>query len=474
VTVRGVPVLGTIDDLPAITTARTPDLIVIALATDAAEQMRHVVQLCEASRIAFRKLPSMADMLDGRVRAHDLREVQLDDLLGRRPVETEMAAVRRELAGATVLVTGGAGSIGSELARQVARCAPRRLVLLDQAESPLYFAHLEMAGVFPEIEVIPVIACVSDRDRMLAVMNEFKPGVVFHAAAYKHVPMMEAHPIEALRANVFGTLNVAEAAVASGARKFVLISTDKAVNPSSVMGATKRMAELIVLGHPWLQAQGTDFRAVRFGNVLGSAGSVIPLFSKQLASGGPLTVTHPDVRRYFMSIPEASQLVLQAATLISASGRVAMLEMGAPVRIVDLAEQLIRLSGLVPHVDVEIVFTGLRPGEKLDEDLMSTGEEGSPTTIDAVRVLRTAGLSGARLVSALEVLLSAVEAQDAAGIRHALQCAIPEYVPRLNDGAKCVEVRESGDMTSLVGGASANGKRDEWSGSPASRASLSA
>ncbi|HEX2207778.1 MAG TPA: nucleoside-diphosphate sugar epimerase/dehydratase, partial [Longimicrobium sp.] len=359
---HGVPVVGTSRDLRTLVAKDGIELLVIAIPSATRTEMRDIVEACLVTGVDFKIVPSMRELLDGRARLGELRKVQIEDLLGRDTIDLGVDGPRGDLEGRTVLVTGGAGSIGSELARQVAGFGPRRLLVLDQAESPLYFANLELRAAHPELEIIPVIADVTDAARMESVFARHRPDFVFHAAAYKHVPLMEDNPVEAVRNNVIGTLTVAQAAARYGAEKFVLISTDKAVYPSSVMGATKRLAEQIVLGWPALRASETDFRAVRFGNVLGSDGSVIPLFKRQLAAGQPITVTHPEVTRYFMTIPEAVQLVLQAAALPDAGGRICMLEMGEPVRIVELAENLIRLSGLEPYTDVPIVFTGLRPG----------------------------------------------------------------------------------------------------------------
>src|SRR3954452_1040420 len=378
-------------------------------------------------------MPSLPELLDGAARPTQLRAVQIEDLLGRDAVQLDLGPARRGLAGKTVLITGGAGSIGSELARQVAALRPARLILLEQAESALYFVHLEISKRHPEIEVVPVIADVVNQARIGEVFAEFKPHCVFHAAAYKHVPMMEHNVIEAVRNNVFGTWCVAHHAAKYGAERFVLISTDKAVRPSSVMGATKRIAERVVLGTPILRRAGTDFRAVRFGNVLGSDGSVIPLFKRQLQAGGPLTVTHPDVTRYFMTIPEASQLVLLAATLPEAAGRISMLEMGQPVKIVHLAENLIRLSGLEPGRDVQIEFTGMRPGEKLHEELMSDVEASVPTMVDKVRIVQTDEPDSRSLETRLDELSAAVEVGAPDDVVAAVCDLVPECVSPLSD-----------------------------------------
>jgi FlaA1/EpsC-like NDP-sugar epimerase len=426
---HGVRILGNTDQLAELAKKHRAELVVIAIPSATGEQIRRIVTACEHTGLDFKKLPSLQELLEGSAQAGQLRDVEVEDLLGRKPVYLDLACVEHDLAGQTVLVTGGAGSIGSELARQIAGFSPRRLVLFEQAESPLYFVHLELTKNYPGLEVVPVVGDITDAKRVDAVFAQYRPGYVFHAAAYKHVPMMESNVGEAVTNNVLGTLRVAEAAARNGARKFILISTDKAVNPSSVMGTTKRLAERIVLGWPALRGSRTDFRAVRFGNVLGSDGSVVPLFRKQLAAGGPLTVTHPDVRRYFMSVPEAVQLVLQASALPEVAGRIAMLDMGQPIRIVDLAEQLIRLSGLVPHRDIHITFTGLRPGEKLDEQLTSTQESSFPTAVEKIRIVETHETRGASLESGLQSLFTAVSAGAHASILRELKKLVPEYRP---------------------------------------------
>jgi len=424
---HGVRVLGDTSHLAELAKKHRVELLVIAIPSATGEEIRRIVTACETTGLDFKKLPSLQELLEGSVQAGQLQDVEVEDLLGRKPVYLDLAGVERDLAGQSILITGGAGSIGSELARQIAGFSPKRLILLEQAESPLYFVHLELSRNYPGLEVVPIIGDVTDGQRVDAVFAQYRPDYVFHAAAYKHVPMMESNVGEAVTNNVLGTLRVAESAARHGSRKFVLISTDKAVNPSSVMGTTKRLAERIVLGWPTLRASRTDFRAVRFGNVLGSDGSVVPLFRKQLARGGPLTVTHPDVRRYFMSVPEAVQLVLQASALPDVAGRIAMLDMGQPIRIVELAEQLIRLSGLVPHRDVHITFTGLRPGEKLDEELTSTMESSIATDVEKIRIVQTNEMRGAPLESGLQALFSAVSSGAPALMLRELRRLVPEY-----------------------------------------------
>jgi len=428
---HGVPISGTIDALEDVVDRLRIGMVVIAMSSASPEQMRRVVERCLKAKVQFKRLLSMREMLQEGTRAGPLADVQLEHLLVRKPVAFDQAGVSRDLGGTVVLVTGAAGSVGSELARQIARARPAKLVLVEQAESPLYFVDLELRQSNSDIEIVPVIADITDREAMERIFAEHQPDHVYHAAAYKHVPLMECNVREAVRNNVWGTLCVAECAVQWGARKFVLISTDKAVRPSSVMGATKRIAERIVLGWRSLRTSGTEFRAVRFGNVLGSDGSVVPLFRKQLARGGPLTVTHPDVRRYFMTITEAAQLVLHAAALPDAAGRITMLDMGEPVRILDLAENLIRLSGLEPHRDVQIVFTGLRPGEKLHEELMSAIESTIPTSVEKLNIVQTDEVDGAAVQQGVERLLAAAKRSDASASLAALRALVPECVAPL-------------------------------------------
>lgn len=428
---HGVPILGSTDDLPRLLGKYDAKLLVIAIPSASRETMKRLVDVCMETGVEFKIVPALQELLDGRARVSQLRKVEVEDLLGRDAIELDLGLVRRDLEGKVVLVTGAAGSIGSELVRQIAGFQPAKLVLVEQAESPLYFIDLEIRRSHPGLDLVPLVADVADQSRLDGIFARHRPDCVFHAAAYKHVPLMESNVVEAVRNNVFGTLNAGECAARHGATKFVLISTDKAVRPSSVMGATKRVAERIVLGSLEKADNGTDFRAVRFGNVLGSDGSVIPLFRRQLARGGPLTVTHPDVTRYFMTIPEAVQLVLQASAIPEAAGRISMLEMGEPVRIVELAENLVRLSGLEPYKDVPIVFSGLRPGEKLYEELMSEVEETVPTGVEKVRVVQTDESNGAVLASGVDRLGAAVGVGDRDGLLGALRSLVPEAVAPL-------------------------------------------
>ena len=432
--IHGVPVLGDVGALADV--ARTCDAAeaIIAVPSATREQMNTILAGIRAAKLRCQIVPSLPELLGGAARLSQVREVKIDDLLGRRAVSLDSGPVRASLVGQTVMVTGGAGSIGSELVRQIAQYVPKRLIILDQAESPLYFIHHEVHAAFPKVNVTPVVCDVADAARVNAAVAKYAPDYVFHAAAYKHVPLMEDHVVEAVRNNVRGTLNVAAAAAEHGCKRFVLISTDKAVRPSSIMGATKRIAERVVLGYrgrAGCDGAATDFRAVRFGNVLGSDGSVIPLFKKQLAKGGPLTVTHPEVTRYFMTIPEAVQLVLAAATLPEAKGRISMLEMGQPVKIAELARNLIRLSGLEPDVDVEVAFTGLRAGEKLYEELMGEVEATVPTKVDKIRVVQTDEPDPASLWREIDALLDAVAAGREEKARPLIRRLVPECVQPL-------------------------------------------
>jgi FlaA1/EpsC-like NDP-sugar epimerase len=390
---HGVPVLGTRTAIPRLVEQRQADMVLLAIPSATSEQVREIADLSEEAHVTLKVLPDVHDIVGGRVSARDIRDLRIEDLLGRKQVETDLEAVAAMLAGRRVLVTGAGGSIGSEIARQVARAGPAELVLLDHDETHLHDVLMSLgelrAAAAAAVDgdamtVTTYLADIRDRERVFSVFMRCRPDIVFHAAAHKHVPVLELHPEEALATNVIGTANLADAAVATGTERFVLISTDKAINPISVMGASKWMAEQVVRS---LQNGHTVLCAVRFGNVLGSRGSVIPTFFRQIANGGPVTVTDPDMTRYFMSVQEAVQLVLQAAAL-SVGGEVFTLDMGEPVRILDLAKRLVRLSGRVPGRDVPIEIVGRRPGEKTIEDIVAPDEEQVPSGHPSIVVSR--------------------------------------------------------------------------------------
>ena len=384
--IHGLEVIGATRLVHSVVRKVEVDEIILSMPSAEASQLRRVVESCEATNLPIKILPGVDEVLTGSVSPGLLREVQIEDLLGREPVNLELPALAEALSGKTVLVTGAAGSIGSELVRQIALHSPGCLVLFDQAETPLYYLDLELRQGHPATRVEAVVGSVIDRDSVARVMARYKPDRVFHAAAYKHVPLMEENPSEAARTNVLGTHLVASEAARAGCEMFILVSTDKAVRPANVMGATKMLAERVVL-HLQKAYPGTGFGAVRFGNVLGSNGSVVPLFRRQLSRGDPLTVTDEAVTRYFMTIPEAVQLILQASLLPDLRGRVAMLDMGEPVRILDLARDMLRLSGLPYRPGENVVIIGLRPGEKLHEELVHPEERPVRTSIDRVSIL---------------------------------------------------------------------------------------
>lgn len=375
-TMFGIRVLGSRYDIEQVVADTDANEIIIAMPSVKGKEIKEIIDVCKNTNCKLTILPGVYEIIEGTVSVNQLRPVEVEDLLGRDPVKLDTKNVSAYITGKVVLITGAGGSIGSEICRQVAKMQPQKMLLLGKGENSIYEISQELSIEYPQIRKVPIIADVRDEERINGIMDHFHPHVVFHAAAHKHVPLMEYQPMEAVRNNVLGTKVVAEAASKNGVETFVMISTDKAVNPTSVMGCTKRVAEMFVQSMNSISE--TRFAAVRFGNVLGSRGSVIPFFKKQIAKGGPVTVTHPDMKRYFMTIPEASQLVLQAGAMAE-GGEVFVLDMGEPVKIYDLARDMITLSGMIPEVDIEIKFTGLRPGEKLFEELLSA-EDGTEAT----------------------------------------------------------------------------------------------
>ncbi|MGE3173744.1 MAG: polysaccharide biosynthesis protein [Planctomycetota bacterium] len=417
----GIPVAGTTEHLDLIARRLDADTALIAIANADSAALHRIVERCKAARLTTKIVPHYHEILSGKVRVSQMRDVAIEDLLGRKPVEIERSAAPAAVAGKTAIVTGAGGSIGSELCRQIVQLKPRRLVLVERAENCLYQIHRELFGRDLGVEIVQELADVTDARRMECIFEDHEPDIVFHAAAHKHVPMMEEVPGEAIKNNVFGTKTVADLAHRFEVERFLLVSTDKAVNPSSVMGATKRCAELYIKD---LDARSdVRFVSVRFGNVMGSAGSVIPLFREQIARGGPLTVTHPQMERFFMTIPEASRLVLEAAAL-GDGGEVMLLDMGEPVRIQHLAEQMIRLSGFEPGLQIRIEYTGVRPGEKLYEELALPEELVDRTACPKVFVWR-GGSPTVPIARMLEEL--AAPGRTADEIRATLRRVLPEY-----------------------------------------------
>lgn len=438
--IHGVPVHGpiatlarTIDHLTAI--QRRPDELVIAIPSASREQMRRIVDCCERSGLPFRATPALDDIVTGRVQIGELREVTIEDLLSRASVRLDESAVRSMITGKTVLVTGAGGSIGSELCRQIARFGPEKLVLFELTEFNLYEIDRELGRIFPGVARAAVLGDVRDDVRVRSVLAEHQPDTVLHAAAYKHVPLVEQNATEGVLNNLLGTRTIARACAKHGVSRFVLVSTDKAVNPVNVMGATKRLAEIYCQHLQDQTRGGTQFVTVRFGNVLGSIGSVVPLFREQIRKGGPVTVTHPDMQRYFMTIPEASQLILQAACL-GRGGEVFVLDMGRPVRILDLANDMIRLSGKEPGKDIEVVFTGLRPGEKLFEELGYDSEEVISSAHEKIFLSRQMPPVNPVFERRVDRLLDHCRAQETGAAVSLLEELVPEYRPAENGVAR--------------------------------------
>ena len=422
---NGVKVLGDGKELRRISQKQRVDTVLIAVPSASGLEMSGILRRCHEARVSYKTVPGLAEVIGGNGLASQIRDVAVEDVLGRTPVRLEEGQIRDKLGGKVVLVTGAAGSIGSELCRQIARFGPAAIVGFEVAESPLFELEGEMRRAFPHVPFHGEIGSIRNSRRLAEVFQQHHPSLIYHAAAYKHVPMMETHVFEAFENNVFGTYNLAVTAAGHGIEDFVLISSDKAVRPTSVMGATKRLAELIVLS---LENWQTRYVAVRFGNVLGSNGSVIPIFKKQIAAGGPVTVTHPEMRRYFMTVPEAAHLVLQASTM-GKGGEIFELDMGEPVKIVDLARNLILLSGLRPDEDIKIEFTGIRPGEKLYEELNMFDENMLPTSHAKIKIFAGNGVPERSMESLMAAFSEICEARDIGQFIVMLKEIVPDYNP---------------------------------------------
>ena len=446
--IHGIPVFGPIADLAEYAFKTKAQEVLIAIPSASRDQMQRIVELCRSCEIPFKTLPGLGELISDKVSIKAIRDVSFKDLLGRPTVRLELEEIGGILAGRSVLVTGAGGSIGSELCRQIVRFRPATLILMDAGEENLYQIEMELLHEHGFSNYVAVLGKVQDKELLASLFAYYRPTVVFHAAAYKHVPLVEENPWEGVYNNIFASKRLMEVSVEYGVDRFILVSTDKAVRPTNVMGASKRMTEILMQGFCGLAASGqqpansdqqstssgrgpkrTRFMAVRFGNVLGSSGSVIPLFRRQIEMGGPVTVTHPDMTRYFMSIEEASQLILQAATM-GEGGEIFILEMGTPVRIGQMARDLIRLCGKEPDTEIEIVYTGLRPGEKMYEELITEGEGIVATTHEKIMVLRGQCASLADLHEPLDRLKDCARRHDAKGIRAELKKVIPEYTPQ--------------------------------------------
>lgn len=435
--IDGVSVLGRGETLESIVRDRSIEMILVAIPSASGREMTRILRLCHDAAVECKTVPGLADVIESNGLASQIREVAVEDLLERTPIHLEESLIRTAIEGKMVLVTGAAGSIGSELCRQIARYRPNGIIGFDISESPLFEIDLEMQTRFREVPFYPEVGNIQNRARLEEVLRQYRPRILYHAAAYKHVPMMETHIFEAIENNIFGTYNLVVAAAQHGVEEFVMLSTDKAVHPTSVMGVTKRVAELLL---QFLQNGATRYMMVRFGNVLGSKGSVIPIFKKQISEGGPVRVTHPDMRRYFMTIPEACQLVLQASA-IGEGGQICVLDMGQPVKIADLAKNLILLSGMRPDEDIKIEYSGIRPGEKLYEELSSLMEDTVPSNHEKVRIFVGRSMADVELLSWLRNLQSICRSRDIGRLLIALKEIVPDYNPSVEFIERAVGAR---------------------------------
>ena len=426
--VHQVSVLGTTDDVPKICEQNKIEEIIIAVPSATKKQLNRIVDICSTTKAEIKTLPSVADIIEGRVSISQIKNVDINDLLGRDVVKLDTQAIKNFLTDRTILVTGAGGSIGSEMCRQIAQFKPKKIILLEQSETPLFDIENELNSSHSKLKLLPVVCDIYDRDRVMQIWQKLRPQVVFHAAAHKHVPLMELNPCEALKNNILGTKNVADASAKFNTDEFVTISTDKAVNPSSVMGCSKRIGEIYTQALNDQPDCNTNFKAVRFGNVLGSNGSVIPTFRRQIAVGGPVTVTDPKMTRYFMTIPEAAQLVLQAAST-GTGGQIFLLDMGEPVKIDTLARKMITLSGLKPDEDIDIIYTGARPGEKLFEELKNEDENIVPTIHPKVMIWKHSNKPWNKIEDAINTFKALSNSTDRDQIIKAMTAFVPEYNP---------------------------------------------
>lgn len=422
--INGVPVMGQRSDISIVADKMKIDEIIIAIPSAGKSEIRKIVQECKKTKCKLKILPGIYELIDGQVSIKEIRDVQIEDLLGRDEVELNIDEISVYIKDKKILVTGGGGSIGSELCRQIAMFKPKELCVLDIYENNTYDLQNELKRKYKDLNLNVIIASIRDKKRIDEIMNDIRPDVIFHAAAHKHVPLMEDNPKEAIKNNVFGTLNLAQAADKYGVKRFVMISTDKAVNPTNIMGASKRICEMIIQSID--KGSKTEFVAVRFGNVLGSNGSVIPLFRKQILEGGPVTVTHPEIIRYFMTVPEAAQLVIQAGAMAK-GGEIFVLDMGEPVKIIDLARDLIRLSGFEPDLDIPIVFTGLRQGEKLFEELLLDEEGIQSTEHDKIFIGQPIFTDYKLMIKSIESLKDIIDDCDSDTLKNYVRQIVPTY-----------------------------------------------
>jgi FlaA1/EpsC-like NDP-sugar epimerase len=466
--VQGVRVLGSGEELTSLVADLGIEMVLVAIPSASSLALASLFRRCQQTGVECKTIPGLSALVEGRALTAQVRDVALDDLLGRKPVRLDEESLRELLEGKVALVTGAAGSIGSELCRQIAKFKPEALIGYEIAESALFHLDAELSANFPSVRFMPVVGSIQNSARLAEIFQTHRPSLVFHAAAYKHVPMMEVHPFEAIENNVFGTYNVARIARKMGVERFVLISSDKAVRPTNIMGTTKRIAELIVQS---MHSPGTKFVAVRFGNVLGSNGSVVPIFKEQIAKGGPVTVTHPEMTRYFMTIPEAAQLVLQGSSM--AQGRETfVLDMGESVRIVDLARNLILLSGLQPGTDIEIKFSGTRPGEKLYEELCTDEENTVQTPHEKIRIFRGPEVDPS-FVNCLANLERHCLTRNLTGLVAELRALVPEYSPSSQILETQAEQTARTSLLKLAEAVRLSPKQDGWTPAPLASPALS-